>query len=188
MENNDNIMVINTERGIHIYTNTKNEILGEIGEIQLIINLFQLELFKNFIDSYITILNLGNAQEKKISKKENKEVNKTLINMNNNNNYSNINKSVINNKSNNEIMNLDINLRSLSIIILERNQNPTEVKLNQYSKDKMNEHFCYFEDNFFLFILYNISLKYTHKKQLTSFSIEEIGFNYVEYNSKEKKE
>ena len=188
VENNDNIMVINTERGIHIYTNTKNEILGEIGEIQLIINLFQLELFKNFIDSYITILNLGKAQEKKISKKENKEVNKTLINMNNNNNYSNINKSVINNKSNNEIMNLDINLRSLSIIILERNQNPTEVKLNQYSKDKMNEHFCYFEDNFFLFILYNISLKYTHKKQLTSFSIEEIGFNYVEYNSKEKKE
>ena len=58
-DNNDNLMVINTQKGIHFYTNTKNEILGEIGDIQLIINLFQLELFKNFIDSYLLFFSLG---------------------------------------------------------------------------------------------------------------------------------
>jgi hypothetical protein len=95
---------------------------------------------------------------------------------------------VVNNQSNNEIMNLKLNLSSLSLIVLERNQNPTEVKLNEYSKEKMNEHFCYFEENFFIFILYNLCIQYTNKKQLTSLTIEEIGMNYIEYNSKEKKE
>ena len=188
VENNDNIMVINTEKGIHIFTNTKNEIIGDIGEIQLIINLFQLELFKNFIDSYMTYLTLGKNKEaeKKITKAEN-QIN--IPNKNKNINYtSNINKSVINNQSNNEIMNLKLNLSSLSLVVLERNQNPTEVKLNEYSKEKMNEHFCYFEENFFIFILYNLCIQYTNKKQLTSLTIEEIGMNYIEYNSKEKKE
>ena len=180
VENNDNIMVINTEKGIHFYTNTKNEILGEVGDIQLIINLFQLELFKNFIDAYITYFNLG--KDKNIEIKKDKKENE--INIKN----TNLTKSVINNKSNNEIMNLKITLSSLSLIILERNQNPTEVKLNEYSKDKMNEHFCYFEDNFLIFILYNICLQYNTKKELTSLNIEEIGLNYVEYISKEKKE
>ena len=184
MNNNDNIMVINTEKGIHFYTNTKNEILGEVGDMQLIINLFQLELFKNFIDSYLTYLNLGKEPEKKDSKQENSNENINNTNID----YSNINKSVINNASNNEIMNLSINLKTFSLIILERNQNPTEVKLNEYSKDKMNEHFCYFEDNFFLFYLYNVSLQYSNKKNLTSLTIEEIGLNYIEYSSKEKKE
>ena len=185
VESNDNIMVINTEKGIHFYTNTKNEILGEIGDIQLIINLFQLELFKNFIDSYLTFLNLGKGKkEQKIKEEKDNEI----INKSNTYYNSNINKSVINNKSNNEIMNLKVTLSSLSLIILERNQNPTEVKLNEYSKDKMNEHFCYFEDNFLLFILSNLTLQYAAKKDLTSLNIEEIGLNYVEYISKEKKE
>ena len=179
VESNDNIMVINTEKGIHFYTNTKNEILGEVGDIQLIINLFQLELFKNFIDAYMTYFNLG--KDKNIEIKKDKKENE--INIKN----TNLTKSVINNKSNNEIMNLKITLSSLSLIILERNQNPTEVKLNEYSKDKMNEHFCYFEDNFLIFILYNICLQYNTKKELTSLNIEEIGLNYVEYISKEKK-
>ena len=187
VENNDNIMVINTDKGIHIFTNTKNEIMGKIGEIQLIINLFQLELFKNFVDSYLTYLSLGNKQEKKIEKKTTQNIN-NKINNNINNNNKNLNKSVINNKSNNEIMDLQLKLSSLSLIILERNQNPTEVKLNEFSKDKMNEHFCYFEDNFFIFILYNLCIQYNNKKQLTSLTIEEIGLNYIEYNSKEKKE
>ena len=185
-ENNDNIMVINTEKGIHFYTNTKNEILGEVGDIQLIINLFQLELFKNFIDSYLLFLSLGqeNKNEKDITnKKETKKENNI-----NNTNYSNLNKSVINTQTNNEIMNVKINLNTLSLIILERNQNQTEVKLNEYTKDKMNEHFCYFEENFFIFILYKLSLQYTNSKQMTSLTIDEIGLNYVEYNSKEKKE
>ena len=184
-DSNDNIMVINTQKGIHFYTNTKNEILGEIGDIQLIINLFQLELFKNFIDSYLLFLGLGknvekNSEIKKEPKKENKN--------NNNINYSNINKSVINTQSSNEIMSAKINLNTLSLIILERNQNHTEVKLNEYSKDKMNEHFCYFEENFFIFVLYKLSLQYTNSKQLTSLIIEETSLNYIEYNSKEKKE
>ena len=152
-------MVINTEKGIHFYTNTKNEILGEIGDIQLIINLFQLELFKNFIDCYLTYLSLGQKNDIKI--KEIKNENQIFNNKN-----SNINKSVINNKSNNEIMNLKINLTTLSLIILERNQNPTEVKLNEFIKDKMNEHFCYVEDNFFIFILYNLSIQYNNNKNL----------------------
>ena len=189
VENNDNIMVINTDKGIHFFTNTKNEIMGDIGEIQLIINLFQLELFKNFIDSYLTFFSLGSKKEKKIEKTITLKENTNKINSNSNINYNNnINKSVINNKSNNEIMNLKLNLSSLSLIILERNQNPTEVKLNEYSKDKMNEHFCYFEDNFFIFILYNLCIQYNNKKQLTSITLEEIGLNYIEYNSKEKKE
>ena len=96
MNNNDNIMVINTEKGIHFYTNTKNEILGEVGDMQLIINLFQLELFKNFIDSYLTYLNLGKEPEKKDSKQENSNENINNTNID----YSNINKSVINNASN----------------------------------------------------------------------------------------
>ena len=181
IENNDNIMVINTEKGIHFYTNTKNEILGEIGDIQLIINLFQLELFKNFIDCYLTYLSLGQKNDIKI--KEIKNENQIFNNKN-----SNINKSVINNKSNNEIMNLKINLTTLSLIILERNQNPTEVKLNEFIKDKMNEHFCYVEDNFFIFILYNLSIQYNNNKNLYSITLDEICLNYIEYNSKEKKE
>ena len=180
-DNNDNIMVINTEKGIHFFTNTKNEILGEVGDIQLIINLFQLELFKNFIDSYLTFLNLGKEKGKLIQKKEKQNNSKKI-------DYSNINKSVINNQSNNEIMNLKINLNSLSIIVLERNQNPTEVKLNEFSKDKMSEHFCYFEENFFIFILHNLNILYNNKKNLSSITLEEISFNYIEYNSKEKKE
>ena len=52
----------------------------------------------------------------------------------------------------------------------------------------MNEHFCYFEENFFIFIINNLCIQYTNKKQLTSLTIEEIGMNYIEYNSKEKKE
>ena len=47
------------------------------------------------------------------------------------------NKSVINTQSNNEIMNIKINLNTLSLIILERNQNQTEVKLNEYRKEKI---------------------------------------------------
>ena len=48
---------------------------------------------------------------------------------------------MINNKSNNEIINLRINLSSLSLIVPKRNQNPLEVKLNEYFKEKMNEQF-----------------------------------------------
>ena len=100
VENNDNIMVINTEKGIHIFTNTKNEIAGDIGEIQLIINLFQLELFKNFIDSYMTYLTLGKNKETEKATKNENQIN--IHDKNKNINYaSNINKSVINNKSNN---------------------------------------------------------------------------------------
>ena len=184
-DNNDNIMVINTQKGIHFYTNTKNEILGEIGDVQLIINLFQLELFKNFIDCYLLFLSLGKENDiKKNSPKKKKEINADKSNIT----YSNINKSVINTQSNNEIMNIKINLNTLSLIILERNQNQTEVKLNEYRKEKMNEHFCYFEENFFIFVLYKLSLQYTNKNQMTSLIIDEIGLNYIEYNSKEKKE
>ena len=183
-DNNDNIMVINTQKGIHFYTNTKNEILGEIGDIQLIINLFQLELFKNFIDSYLLFLSLGSENNIKNIPNKKKEIKTDMTNIT----YSNINKSVINTQSNNEIMNIKINLNTLSLIILERNQNQTEVKLNEYIKEKMTEHFCYFEENFFIFVLYKLSLQYTNLNQMTSLTIDEIGLNYIEYNSKEKKE
>ena len=177
--NNDNIMIINAEKGIHFYTNNKNEILGEIGDIQFIINLFQLELIKNFVDSYNTYLNIGKNKSKEI-KKDN----------NNDNDINVTNKSLLinKNKNNNEIMNLKISLNSISLIILERNQNPTEVKLNEYNKDKMYEHFCYFEDNFFIFILYNLVFQYNNINQTSNATLEEISLNYIEYTNKEKKE
>jgi len=52
-------MLINSDKGIHFYTNTKNEIQGDLGDIQFVINLFQLELLKNFIDTYLLYLNFG---------------------------------------------------------------------------------------------------------------------------------
>ena len=189
-DNNDNIMLINSDKGIHFYTNTKNEIQGDLGDIQFVINLFQLELLKNFIDTYLLYLNCGdntnnnNIKEEKNLKKENINNFNGNININGNNSSSS---SVIA-KSNNEIMNIKIKLNSFSIIILERNQNSTELKFYEFNKDKMHEHFCYFEDNFFIFILYNLNIQYDNKKKLVSLTTDEICLNYVEYMSKTKKE
>ena len=136
--NNDNILLINSDKGIHFYTNTKNEILGDIGDIQLVINLFQLELLKNFIDTYSLYLN--NNINKNI--KKNKDDNKIKENIKKINSNSNINNnSVIINSSENEIMNIKINLNSFSIILLERTQNSDELKFYEFNIDKMTEHF-----------------------------------------------
>lgn len=192
-DNNDNILLINTDKGIHFYTNTKSEILGDIGDIQLIINLFQLELLKNFIDTYSLYLSDKNDNKKSDKTKKNKtnENIKEKIDKNDIIKQSlnqSVNSSSVIYQSNNEVMNAKIKLNSLSLVILERNQNPTEVKLYEFNKEKMQEHFCYFEDNFFIFILSNFCLEYNNKKKLTSLTIEEIIFNYIEYNNKTKKE
>ena len=76
-DNNDNIMLINTDKGIHFYTNTKNEILGDIGDIQLVINLFQLELLKNFLDTYSLYFN--NEDKKIIIKNQIITISKIVI-------------------------------------------------------------------------------------------------------------
>ena len=192
-DNNDNILLINTEKGIHFYTNTKNEISGDIGDIQFIINLFQLELLKNFIDTYSLYFSDDNDNKKSDKNKKNKK----NENINQNKDKNDIIKQSLNQtansssviyQSNNEVMNAKIKLNSLSLIILERNQNPTEVKLYEFNKEKMQEHFCYFEDNFFIFILSNFCFEYNNKKKITSLNIEEILFNYIEYNNKTKKE
>ena len=179
-DNNDNILLINTQKGIHFYTNTKNEILGELGDIQLVINLFQLELLKNFIDTYLLYLtkeksnnNLSNTQKKL-------NINKSINNS--------VNSSSITTSSNNEIMSLKIKLNSFSIILLEKDQYSTESKFYEFNKDKMTEHFCYFEYNFFIFILNNLCIHFDNKKKLISILIDDIGLNYIEYNSKTKKE
>ena len=192
-DNNDNIMLINSDKGIHFYTNTKNEIQGDLGDIQFVINLFQLELLKNFIDTYLLYLNFGdnNNTNNNYNKKEEKNPKKENINnLNGSININGINSSSssVIAKSNNEIMNIKVKLNSFSIIILERNQNSTELKFYEFSKDKMHEHFCYFEDNFFIFILYNLNIQYDNKKKSISITTDEICLNYVEYISKMKKE
>ena len=192
-DNNDNILLINTDKGIHFYTNTQNEISGDIGDIQLIINLFQLELLKNFIDTYSLYLSDNYDNKKSGKTKKNKKNENITPNIDKNDiikqslNQS-VNSSSVIYQSNNEVMNAKIILNSFSIVLLERNQNPTEVKLYEFNKDKMQEHFCYFEDNFFIFILSNFSFEYNNKKKLTSLKTEEIIFNYIEYNNKTKKE
>ena len=193
-DNNDNIMLINTDKGIHFYTNTKNEILGDIGDIQLVINLFQLELLKNFIDTYSLYLNNDNNKKNNNKKSENNnnnninKINEEKNNYKNDTDTSITTSSSVIAKSNNEIMNLKIKLNSFSIVLLERNQNPTEVKFYEFNKDKMQEHFCYFESNFFIFIIYDVCLTYDNKKKLISFTINDITLNYIEYISKTKKE
>ena len=183
--NNDNILLINSDKGIHFYTNTKNEILGDIGDIQLVINLFQLELLKNFIDTYSLYLN--NNINKNI--KKNKDDNKIKENIKKINSNSNINNnSVIINSSENEIMNIKINLNSFSIILLERTQNSDELKFYEFNIDKMTEHFCYFDDNFFIFILNNLCFQFDNKKKIISLKVDDISLNYIEYISKIKKE
>ena len=183
-QNNDIILLINSEKGIHFYTNITNEIQGDLGDIQFVINLFQLELLKNFIDIYSFYLN--SDSKKSIKDKDNKNINKDIIKKNNLN--SSVNSSSVLVQSNNEVMNIKIKLNSFSIILLERNQNPTEVKLFEFNKEKMKEHFCYFEENFFIFILYNLCFEYNNKKKLISLNIEEVDFSYIEYLSKTKKE
>ena len=191
-DNNDNILLINSDKGIHFYTNTKNEIFGDIGDIQFVINLFQLELLKNFIDTYSLYLNTNNDNKNTNKSKSNEEKKKKLSihesQINKNNNISVTNSSSITDKSNNEIMNLKIKLNSFSIILVEKNQNQTDIKIYEFKKDKMNEHFCYFEGNFFIFLLYDFCFEFDNKKKLISLSINDISLNYIEYISKTKKE
>ena len=185
-DNNDNILLINAEKGIHFYTNINNEIQGELGDIQLVINLFQLELLKNFIDTYLLYLTKENSNNNLSESQKQLDLNKSKLN-------KSINKSVINSSSviapsNNQIMSLKIKLNSFSIILLEKDQYSTESKFYEFNKDKMTEHFCYFEYNFFIFILSNLCFHFDNKKKLISLTIDDIGLNYIEYSSKTKKE
>ena len=185
-DNNDNILLINAEKGIHFYTNINNEIQGELGDIQLVINLFQLELLKNFIDTYLLYLTKENSNNNLSESQKKLDLNKSKLN-------KSINKSVINSSSviapsNNQIMSLKIKLNSFSIILLEKDQYSTESKFYEFNKDKMTEHFCYFEYNFFIFILSNLCFHFDNKKKLISLTIDDIGLNYIEYSSKTKKE
>ena len=188
-DNNDNILLINPDKGIHFYTNIKNEIMGDIGDIQLVLNLFQLELMKNFLDTYSLYFSSTNNDNNKNEEKNSlKEENKTKVIINENKDISVTNSSSVVAKSNNEIMNVKIKLNSFSLILVERNQNPTDIKIYEFEKDKMHEHFCYFEGNFFLFLLYDFCFQFDNKKKLVSLSINDIILNYIEYISKTKKE
>jgi hypothetical protein len=85
-------------------------------------------------------------------------------------------------------MNVKVKLNSFSVVVLEQSQDAKEMKFYEFNKDSMQEHFCYFEDNFFIFILYNLNIQYDNKKKLVSLTLDEMCLNYIEYISKMKKE
>jgi len=121
-------------------------------------NLFQLEQLKNFLYVYSLYLSDNNDNKKsdKTKKKnENFTPNKDKNDIIKQSLNQSVNLSSVIYQSNNEVMNAKIILNSFSILLLERNQNPIEVKLYEFNKEKMQGHFCYFEDNF-LFSFYQI--------------------------------
>ena len=175
----NNILLFNEEKGIHFYSNKNKEIKANFGDIQIIMDLFQLELLKNFIDTYTLYFKTPK--------------NKRNININNENNCKKNNNISTNNSKYNIVMNLKIELNSFSFILFENSHKYSEnPKFFNYSKvlekNKFFQHFCYFEDNFFVFAIKNIFLEFNSKTNKINFSIDEIDLNYVEYNSKIKNE
>ena len=173
----DNILLFNEEKGIHFYSNKNKEIKGNFGDIQIIMDLFQLELLKNFIDTYSLYFNISNNEtNSKFNNIKNENISEK------NNNIS---------ANNNLVMNLKIELSSFSLILFENSHIYSETpKFFEYSKilekNKFFQHFCYFEDNFFVFLITNISFEFNTKKNIINFSIDEINLNYIEFNAKLK--
>ena len=92
---------------------------------------------------------------------------------------------------------LNVNLDSLSVILLESFYSEDKPKFYNYDQLKFKDHFCYFEDNFLLFSITNIQATITsntssHNNQsllsLIDFHLKEISLSYIEYKSKKKEE
>ena len=168
IEDYETIMTFNNENGINFYTNYDNGINCDIGDLQFIINPLQFELIKNIFECYLDYFS-DNDDEKK--KNFNKINNNKVIESENKNN------------SNQELpFNINFNMNSFSIILLENNYKEIP-KLNNFKVETLKNHFCYFEDNYFLFLISNIKAKIKNDMSI-DFSIEKVNLSYIEYIKK----
>lgn len=193
----ETVFALNPRKGICLHTNVNNNFTLDFGDMQLLLNMFQVDLLKNFIENYLSYFTsenqLTNSNETynhihKHNHIHNKQINKT----NNNNDdeaFTNDEKKIL--------LCLNVNLDSLSVILLESFYSEDKPKFYNYDPFKFKDHFCYFEDNFLLFSLTNMQTKITSYTSLNNnqslfslleFYLNEMSLSYIEYKSKKKVE
>ena len=199
VEKYETVFALNPRKGICLHTNVNNIFTLDFGDMQILLNMFQVDLLKNFIENYLSYFTSENQQNN-----SNETYNHNHINTHNYIHNKQINK--VNNNNDNEMfandekkisLCLNVNLDSLSVILLESFYSEDKPKFYNYDPFKFKEHFSYFEDNFLLFSLINMQTKITSDTSLNNnqslfsileFYLNEISLSYIEYKSKKKVE
>ena len=169
IEDYETIMTFNNENGINFYTNYNNGISCEFGDLQIILNPLQFELIKNFLECYLEYFSNNNIEEKTILKEDNLT-----------------NEKEINEFCNNELpfnLTINFNLNSFSFILIENYYKNDFPKLNCFKINKIKNHFCYYEDNYFIFIIDNLKGKIKNDISI-ELTIDNINLSYIEFLKK----
>ena len=167
IEDYETIMTFNNENGINFYTNYNNGINCDFGDLQIILNPLQFELIKNFLECYLEYFSDENIEDKSILKENNVKKEKE-----------------INEYSTNELpFNIIFNLNSFSIILIENYYKNDTPKLNCFKINKLKNHFCYYEDNYFIFIIANLRGKINNDISI-ELTIDNINLSYIEFLKK----
>ena len=167
IEDYETIMTFNNENGINFYTNYNNGINCDFGDLQIILNPLQFELIKNFIECYLDYFSDDNIEDKLIIKEENVKIEKE-----------------VNESSNNQLpFYINFNLNSFSIILIENYYKNDIPKLNCFKINKLKNHFCYYEDNYFIFLIENIKGKINNDISI-ELTIQNINLSYIEFLKK----